>query len=70
MRAVAAEALLPVAGQLTTIPAASIAVLQDQLWDILLDVEELSPSTGAATRSAFSNLDPPGALIAMNDLPA
>jgi hypothetical protein len=48
VRAVAAEALLPVAGQLTALPAASISALRDQLWDILLDVEELSPSTGAA----------------------
>ena len=48
MRAVAAEALLPVAMQLTSMHAASTAALSDQLWDILLDVDELSPSTGAA----------------------
>ena len=48
VRAVAAEALLPVAAQLATMRAASSTALQNQLWDILLDVEELSPSTGAA----------------------
>ena len=51
VRAVAAEALLPVAEQLAAMPAASIAALQDQLWDILLDVEELSPSTGTTPPS-------------------
>ena len=48
VRAVAAEALLPVATQLATMRAASVTALQGQLWDILLDVDELSPSTGAA----------------------
>ena len=48
VRAVAAEALLPVAAQLASMRAASTTALSDQLWDILLDVDELSPSTGTA----------------------
>ena len=43
MRAVAAEALLPLAQVLAADPPQA---LHDTLWDILLEVEELSPSTG------------------------
>lgn len=43
MRAVAAEALLPLTQALAAKPPAG---LQQILWDILLEVEELSPSTG------------------------
>ena len=46
VRAVAAEALLPVASHLAVADAAAVAQLRAMLWDILLDVEELSPSTG------------------------
>ncbi len=63
VRAVAAEALLPVAAQLASMRAASSAALSTQLWDILLDVDELSPSTGAASMRSSklcncSNLPP------------
>lgn len=43
VRAVAAEALLPLAPTLAAHPPQA---LQTILWDILLEVEELSPSTG------------------------
>ena len=43
VRAVAAEALLPLATALAADPPQA---LQQILWDILLEVEELSPSTG------------------------
>ena len=43
VRAVAAEALLPLAHALAAEPPQA---LQHILWDILLEVEELSPSTG------------------------
>ncbi len=43
VRAVAAEALLPLAHSLAADPPQP---LQNILWDILLQVEELSPSTG------------------------
>lgn len=43
VRAVAAEALLPLAHSLAADPPQA---LQHILWDILLEVEELSPSTG------------------------
>ena len=46
VRAVAAEALLPVAAHLVSLDAAAVAQLRSMLWDILLDVDELSPSTG------------------------
>ena len=46
VRAVAAEALLPLAPALAEHPPHA---LQQILWDILLDVEELSPSTGLLT---------------------
>ncbi|DBA67496.1 TPA: hypothetical protein ACH3X2_001776 [Trebouxia sp. C0005] len=44
VRAVAAEALLPLAHSLAADPPQA---LQHILWDILLEVEELSPSTGS-----------------------
>lgn len=43
VRAVAAEALLPLTEALAAEPPGD---LQHILWDILLEVEELSPSTG------------------------
>lgn len=43
VRAVAAEALLPLTEALAAKPPAG---LQQILWDILLEVEELSPSIG------------------------
>ena len=43
VRAVAAEALLPLTKALAVNPPPG---LQQILWDILLEVEELSPSTG------------------------
>ena len=43
VRAVAAEALLPLTEALAANPPPG---LQQILWDILLEVEELSPSTG------------------------
>ena len=43
VRAVAAEALLPLTHALAADPPDT---LQQILWDILLEVEELSPSTG------------------------
>lgn len=45
----AAEALLPVASHLAVADAAAVVQLRSMLWDILLDVEELSPSTGVST---------------------
>jgi hypothetical protein len=46
VRAVAAEALLPVAGALAAGPPQERAALVAALWDLLLDLDELSPSTG------------------------
>lgn len=46
VRAVAAEALLPLTEALAAKPPGE---LQRILWDILLEVEELSPSTGQLT---------------------
>ena len=46
VRAVAAEALLPVAGALAAGPPQERAALLAALWDLLLDLDELSPSTG------------------------
>jgi len=46
VRAVAAEALLPVAGALAAGPAQERAALVAALWDLLMDLDELSPSTG------------------------
>ena len=47
MRAVSAEALLPVAALLAGQGDEVIASLTSALWDILLEVDDLSPSTGA-----------------------
>ena len=49
VRAVAAEALLPLATALAADPPQA---LQQILWDILLEVEELSPSTGLRDSSS------------------
>lgn len=48
VRAVAAEALLPLAAALAAEPPPA---LQQILWDILLEVEELSPSIGLLASS-------------------
>ncbi|BDA40363.1 TATA-binding protein-associated factor 172 [Coccomyxa sp. Obi] len=47
VRAVSAEALLPVADLLASQGGFDIAPLTSALWDALLDVDELSPSTGS-----------------------
>ena len=44
MRAVAAEALLPIAGALGA--SSQHGTLCAALWNLLLDLDELSPSTG------------------------
>ena len=44
MRAVAAGALLPIAGALGA--SSQHGTLCTTLWDLLLDLDELSPSTG------------------------
>lgn len=49
VRAVAAEALVPVAPTLAQSSREVVAQLRGVLWDILLDLEELSPSTGPAS---------------------
>ena len=46
VRAVAAEALLPVAAQLCQCDAALQRQIVELLWDALLDVDDLSPSIG------------------------
>ena len=46
VRAVSADALLPVADLLAGQDEVSIAPLTSALWDALLDMDELSPSTG------------------------
>lgn len=46
VRAVAAEALIPISGPLASASAELLAQLRQQLWDMLLEVEDLSPSTG------------------------
>ncbi len=46
VRAVSADALLPVADLLAGQDEVSIAPLTSALWDALLDIDELSPSTG------------------------
>lgn len=46
VRAVSADALLPVANLLASQDQVTIAPLTSALWNALLDVDELSPSTG------------------------
>ena len=47
MRAVAASALLPLApALLASEQPQQLVQLQSQLWDILVDSDELSPATG------------------------
>lgn len=60
VRAVAAEALLPVASALAAKPPAG---LQQLLWDILLQAEELSPSTGLSTQHACCAQMLPGSML-------
>ena len=48
VRAVAAEALLPVASQICRCEAMVQKQIIELLWDALLDVDELSPSVGQA----------------------
>ncbi len=50
VRAVAAEALLPVAGALASGAGGVRSTLTATLWDLLLDLDDLSPSTGARMR--------------------
>ena len=50
MRAVAAEALYPVAGGLVTIVPDKIPELVENLWDALLDLGDISASGGAVMR--------------------
>ncbi|KAK9916950.1 hypothetical protein WJX75_009151 [Coccomyxa subellipsoidea] len=47
VRAVSAEALLPVASLLPSQGEEAVSSLASALWDILLEVDELSPSTGS-----------------------
>ena len=47
MRAVAAEALLPVAPQLAADASPAAAAVRQLLWDILLTLEDLSPATAS-----------------------
>jgi TATA-binding protein-associated factor len=46
VRAVAAEALVPIAATLSASTDASVAEMRRILWDILLDLEDFSMSTG------------------------
>ncbi len=46
VRAVSADALLPVADLLAGQGGVDTASLTSALWDALLDLDELSPSTG------------------------
>lgn len=48
VRAVAAEALLPIAGALGA--SSQHGTLSTTLWDLLLDLDDLSPSTGRPIR--------------------
>ena len=50
VRAVAAEALIPISGPLASASPALLVQLRQQLWDMLLEVEDLSPSTGQPHR--------------------
>lgn len=61
MRAVAAEALAPVASFLGVCGSEGVQRVQTLLWDILLDLEDLSPSTGkqACRNLLFSKSAPP-----------
>jgi hypothetical protein len=47
VRAAAAEALVPVADALLAAGQAAVAEVRDILWDILLDLQELSTSTAS-----------------------
>lgn len=47
VRAVAAEALLPVAPPLAADPSPTAAAVRQLLWDILLTLEDLSPATAS-----------------------
>lgn len=46
IKAVAAEALLPVASHVAAMPKEDLKALTTRLWDILLTLEDLDLSTG------------------------
>ena len=48
VRAVSAEALLPVVGLLAQQRGETASDVEDALWELLLDVDDLSVSTGAS----------------------
>lgn len=48
VRAVSAEALLPVVSLLAQQRSQAASEVEDALWDLLLDVDDLSVSTGAS----------------------
>ena len=56
-----AEALLPAAALLSSWGSQAVADIQGVLWDALLEVDDLSPSTGAALPLRLERLllDPP-----------
>lgn len=51
VRAVAAEALIPIASAIVSLDGEALHSIVMLLWDILLDLDDLSPST---SRYAFS----------------
>lgn len=53
VRAVAAEALIPIASAIVFLDGQMLHSIVMLLWDILLDLDDLSPST---SRYAFSNI--------------
>eukprot|EP00192_Tetraselmis_astigmatica_P001352 CAMPEP_0117692082 /NCGR_PEP_ID=MMETSP0804-20121206/26113_1 /TAXON_ID=1074897 /ORGANISM="Tetraselmis astigmatica, Strain CCMP880" /LENGTH=1797 /DNA_ID=CAMNT_0005505457 /DNA_START=126 /DNA_END=5519 /DNA_ORIENTATION=+ len=61
VRAAAAEALVPVTDALLASSSDDVAAVRTVLWDILLDLQELSPSTSAVTH-LLAQLYAPGTL--------
>lgn len=55
VRAVSADALLPVADLLASRDEVDITPLTSALWDALLHVDELSPSTGERSWQVLSD---------------
>ena len=51
MKAVSAEALLPVVSLLAQERSQAASDVEDALWNVLLDVDDLSVSTGASLDS-------------------
>lgn len=49
MRAVSADALLPVVSLLARQACQAACEVEDALWDLLRDVDDLSVSTGASS---------------------